>query len=43
MNQSEFLEITCKLLDAWEKSREKVRLVLVLLLFGLKTGAKLLN
>ena len=39
MNQPEFLSISCKWLKARESRAYKVRLLLVLLLIGWKTGA----
>ena len=41
MNQSQFPAISCNLLKAREKSRDKVRFVLLLLPTGYKTGARI--
>ena len=43
MNQSQFLAITCNLLEARENHAYMVRLGLVLRLIGWKTGASLLS
>ena len=40
MNQSEFLAIPCNLLEAKEKRSNKVRLILVLLMIGLRKLAR---
>lgn len=43
MNQSEFLEITCNLLEVWEKSQVKSAISFCFASLWLKTCAKLLS